>query len=209
MAGTFARWFPVGGWGFPNGATSVGLALGQAAIGPIVTLLIVHFGWRGSFYVLAPLGLLIGAWWYWYGRDRPAQHPAITAEEVRLIEGDRPHEPATAGARRLAPHARASRRVADRGQLLLHELRVLHVRAVAVHLPGGSARFFAAGKRLAVCAAVRDRCRARRSRRAHLRCALQAARCELGLPTARDDRPDPGGGLSDCRRLRDRTRTWP
>ena len=94
MAGTFARWFPEGGWGFPNGATSVGLALGQAAIGPIVTLLIVHFGWRGSFYVFAPLGLLIGAWWYWYGRDRPAQHPAITAEEVRLIEGDRPHEPA-------------------------------------------------------------------------------------------------------------------
>jgi len=94
MAGTFARWFPEGGWGFPNGATSVGLALGQAAIGPIVTLLIVHHGWRGSFYVIAPLGLLIGAWWYWYARDRPAQHPGITAEEVRLIEGDRPQEPA-------------------------------------------------------------------------------------------------------------------
>ena len=94
IGGTFARWFPEGGWGFPNGATSVGLALGQAAIGPIVTLLIVHFGWRGSFYVFAPLGLLIGAWWYWYARDRPAQHPAITAEEVRLIEGDRPQEPA-------------------------------------------------------------------------------------------------------------------
>ncbi len=94
MAGTFARWFPEGGWGFPNGATSVGLALGQAAIGPIVTLLIVHFGWRGSFYVFAPLGLVIGAWWYWYARDRPAQHPAITAEEVRLIEGDRLPEPA-------------------------------------------------------------------------------------------------------------------
>ena len=94
MAGTFARWFPEGGWGFPNGATSVGLALGQAAIGPIVTMLIVHYGWRGSFYVIAPLGLLIGAWWYWYARDRPAQHPGITAEEVRLIEGDRPQEPA-------------------------------------------------------------------------------------------------------------------
>jgi len=94
MAGAFARWFPEGGWGFPNGATSVGLALGQAAIGPIVTLLIVHYGWRGSFYVFAPLGLLIGAWWYWYARDRPAQHPAITAEELRLIESDRPLEPA-------------------------------------------------------------------------------------------------------------------
>ena len=96
IAGAFARWFPAGGWGFPNGATSVGLALGQAAIGPIVTLLIVHFGWRGSFYVFAPLGFAIAAWWYWYGRDRPAQHSAVTAEEARLIEGDRPaNEPET------------------------------------------------------------------------------------------------------------------
>jgi ACS family glucarate transporter-like MFS transporter len=90
MAATFARWFPEGSWGFPNGMLSVGLALGQAAIGPIVTMLIVHYGWRGSFYVFAPLGLLIGAWWYWYGRDRPAQHPDITADEVRLIEGPGP-----------------------------------------------------------------------------------------------------------------------
>jgi ACS family glucarate transporter-like MFS transporter len=95
-AGAFANWFPRGGWAFPNSVLSVGLALGQAAIGPIVTMLIVHYGWRGSFYVLAPLGLLIGAWWYGYGRDRPAEHPAITADEVRLIEGDRSSpEPAT------------------------------------------------------------------------------------------------------------------
>ena len=94
-AGAFARWFPEGSWGFPNGMLSVGLALGQAAIGPIVTLLIVHYGWRGSFYALAPLGLIIGAWWYWYGRDRPDEHPAITAAELQLIEGERrPVEPA-------------------------------------------------------------------------------------------------------------------
>jgi len=95
-AGAFANWFPAGRWAFPNAALSVGLVLGQAAIGPIVTALIVKYGWRESFYLFAPLGLLIGAWWYWYGRDRPAQHPAITDEEVRLIEGDQPsREPAT------------------------------------------------------------------------------------------------------------------
>src|SRR6185295_721795 len=95
-AGAFANWFPAGRWAFPNAALSVGLVLGQAAIGPIVSLLIVKYGWRESFYIFAPLGLLIGAWWYWYGRDQPAQHPAITAEEVRLIEGDQPRrEPET------------------------------------------------------------------------------------------------------------------
>lgn len=89
-AGAFANWFPEGRWAFPNAVLSVGLVLGQAAIGPIVTLLIVKYGWRESFYALAPFGLLSAAWWYWYGRDRPAQHPAITAAEVQLIEGDRP-----------------------------------------------------------------------------------------------------------------------
>lgn len=87
VAGTFARWFPAGSWGFPNGAVSVGLALGQAAIGPLVTFLIVKYGWRESFYAFAPLGLLVAAWWYWYGRDRPDQHPAISAEELREIQG--------------------------------------------------------------------------------------------------------------------------
>jgi ACS family glucarate transporter-like MFS transporter len=95
IAGAFAQWFPAGSWAFPNAALSVGLALGQAAIGPIVTLLIVHYGWRGSFYVLAPLGLIVGAWWYLYGRDRPAEHPDITAEELRLIEDGSRTEPAT------------------------------------------------------------------------------------------------------------------
>ena len=46
VAGTFANWFPVGRWAFPNAVSSSGLALGQAAIGPLVTVLIVHFGWR-------------------------------------------------------------------------------------------------------------------------------------------------------------------
>ena len=94
-AGAFANWFPEGRWAFPNAVLSVGLVLGQAAIGPIVTMLIVKYGWRESFYVLAPFGLLSAAWWYWYGRDRPAQHPAISAAEVRLIEGEHRRAAAT------------------------------------------------------------------------------------------------------------------
>jgi ACS family glucarate transporter-like MFS transporter len=89
MTGTIARWFPTGGWAFPNALNSTGLTIGQAAIGPVVTLLIIHFGWRNSFYALAPLGFLVGAWWYWYGRDRPAEHRAITPEEVALIDHGR------------------------------------------------------------------------------------------------------------------------
>ncbi len=92
MVGSIARWFPAGGWALPNALTSAGLTLGQAALGPIVTLLIVRFGWRESFYLLAPFGFLVGAWWYWYGRDRPAGHRAITQGEIDFI--DRGRDPA-------------------------------------------------------------------------------------------------------------------
>ncbi|MFZ2508861.1 MAG: MFS transporter [Steroidobacteraceae bacterium] len=89
MVGTIARWFPPGGWALPNSLSSMGLTLGQASLGPIVTLLIIQFGWRESFYVLAPAGFLIGAWWYRYGRDRPAEHRSITQQEIELIDRDR------------------------------------------------------------------------------------------------------------------------
>jgi ACS family glucarate transporter-like MFS transporter len=88
-AGAFEKWFPVGGWAMPNAMLSAGLTLGQAAVGPIVTLLIIHYGWRASFYALAPVGLIAGAWWYWYARDVPAEHRAITKAELETINAGR------------------------------------------------------------------------------------------------------------------------
>ncbi len=89
VAGTFANWFPVGNWAFPNAVSSSGLALGQAAIGPLVTVLIVHFGWRASFIWLSPLGFLAAAWWWWYARDTPREHRAVDATELKLIDAKR------------------------------------------------------------------------------------------------------------------------
>lgn len=94
--GAIANWFPVANWAFPNALLSSGLTLGQASLGPLVTLLIIEFGWRESFYVLAPVGLVVGAWWWWYGRDEPAQHHAVSAAELELINAGRV-QPGTAG----------------------------------------------------------------------------------------------------------------
>ena len=36
------------------------------------------FGWRGAFYIYGSLGIVLGAaWWTWF-RDDPAEHPNIT-----------------------------------------------------------------------------------------------------------------------------------
>jgi len=88
-AGTVEAWFPPGHWALPNAVTSAGLSIGQAALGPVVTALIIAFGWRNACYLLAPLGVAVGAWWYWYARDLPVQHPAITPEEVAFIDRGR------------------------------------------------------------------------------------------------------------------------
>lgn len=98
-AAAFANWFPVGGWALPNSLQSTGLTLGQAAVGPLVTLLIVAAGWRGSFLILAPLGLLMAAWWWWYGRDRPAEHRAVGPAELALINANRAPPGGAAGPR--------------------------------------------------------------------------------------------------------------
>ena len=110
MASAFASWFPVGNWALPNAVTNAGLTLAQAALGPVVTTLIYFFGWRMSFYALAPIGLGAAAWWWWYARDTPREHRSVSAAELALIERARPL--------RAAPKT-ASRVLLDRDVLLI------------------------------------------------------------------------------------------
>jgi ACS family glucarate transporter-like MFS transporter len=88
-ARSIANWFPVGSWGFPNAMLTSGLTIGQALTGPLVTLLIVKFGWRESFYALAPLGALAGLWWWRYGTDTPEEHRSISSGELQTIRAGR------------------------------------------------------------------------------------------------------------------------
>lgn len=94
--GTTCAWFPVTGWALPNGMSNAGLTLGSAATGPLIVWLISTVGWRRSFMVTAPLGLLIAAVWWWYARDTPAEHPKVSRSELELIDHNRPIPPPTA-----------------------------------------------------------------------------------------------------------------
>ncbi|MCP5093165.1 MAG: MFS transporter, partial [Gammaproteobacteria bacterium] len=79
--GVVERWFPVGGWALPNGLSSTGLTLGTAATAPVLAWMLTFLGWRQSFVLLAPLGLIGAALWWWYARDNASEHPAANAEE--------------------------------------------------------------------------------------------------------------------------------
>jgi ACS family glucarate transporter-like MFS transporter len=87
--GTTCLWFPVTGWAFPNGLTNAGLTLGSAATGPLIAWLMVTVGWRQSFVVTAPIAFLLAGVWWWYARDRPSDHPAVSRAELDLINAGR------------------------------------------------------------------------------------------------------------------------
>lgn len=87
--GIVANWFPVSGWGLPNGLTSTALTLGAAAAAPLMVWLMQIGGWRGSFFLTAPLAFLIAALWWWYARDYPEQHRGVNSAELDLIQANR------------------------------------------------------------------------------------------------------------------------
>jgi len=59
------------------------------AHGPLIALLIEKFGWRESFYILAPAGVLVGAWWWWYATNTPQEHRAVRPAELQAIRAGR------------------------------------------------------------------------------------------------------------------------
>jgi ACS family glucarate transporter-like MFS transporter len=88
--GTTADWFPIGHWGLPLGLASTALTLGAAAAAPLIVWLVGSYGWRGSFFLTAPVAFLLAAAWWWYVRDYPRDHPKVSPRELALIDADRP-----------------------------------------------------------------------------------------------------------------------
>jgi len=89
QAASVERWFPVGQWALPNAVSSTGLSLGAALAAPIFTVVILQWGWRASFLVFVPIGLLFFSVWWWYARNSPREHPSMGADELATIEANR------------------------------------------------------------------------------------------------------------------------
>jgi MFS transporter, ACS family, glucarate transporter len=86
---SFSQWFPTKERGRAHGIIFMGTRLGGALAPPLAVALIAAIGWRRSFWVFGSLGVVWGIlWWHWF-RDDPAKHPAVNAEELRIIQEDR------------------------------------------------------------------------------------------------------------------------
>src|SRR6478752_10535130 len=81
-----ARWIPFRERGIANGWIFAGVGAGAGLSPPLITYLMIHYGWRSSFWVCAVLGLVAGAVWYLLARDTPAEHPSVAPSELATIE---------------------------------------------------------------------------------------------------------------------------
>jgi sugar phosphate permease len=90
MSRSFSRWFPACERGHANGILFLGSRLG-GAMAPALSLLVIGvWGWRASFIAFGLLGLIWAALWYRWYRDEPADHPAVSADELAWIAQDSP-----------------------------------------------------------------------------------------------------------------------
>ena len=80
-----ARWIPTQERGLANGLIFAGVGVGSAVSPPLVTYLLIHHGWRYSFWMCAFIGLAVGLVWGLASRDQPEQHSWGAATELNAI----------------------------------------------------------------------------------------------------------------------------
>jgi MFS family permease len=100
-----SNWTPAEKRGFAQGITHAFARLGNALTPPLVAWLILLVSWRGSFVVIGTVSFVWAAAWGIYFRDDPADHPGITADDLKRLPTHR-----TKTARRV-PFARLAGRM--------------------------------------------------------------------------------------------------
>ncbi len=74
-----SRWIPKQERGLANGLIFSGVGIGAGLSPPLISYLMLNYGWRASFWVCSVVGLVAGAVWYMISRDTPAEHPGVSA----------------------------------------------------------------------------------------------------------------------------------
>jgi MFS family permease len=88
MSRGLSRWFPLRERGKANGVMFFGSRVGGMLSVPVALLLIDRWGWRLSFVIVGAVGLVWAAAWFAWYRDRPSDHPAVSASELAWIQQD-------------------------------------------------------------------------------------------------------------------------
>jgi MFS transporter, ACS family, glucarate transporter len=85
----FYAWLPAGERGLAQGINNSGARIGAAAALPVIAWAVTTLGWRETFFGLGAIGIVWAIAWYRWFRDSPANHPAMSAGELGVINLDR------------------------------------------------------------------------------------------------------------------------
>jgi ACS family glucarate transporter-like MFS transporter len=85
-----ANWIPSSERGLANGLIFAGVGVGGGIAPPLITYVMITFGWHMAFYVSAAIGALVLIVWLAVVRDRPSEHKVIKQAEIDYIEAGLP-----------------------------------------------------------------------------------------------------------------------
>jgi len=101
-SGVYATWFPFRQWSLVQGLATVAISLGAALTPPLIATLTIEVGWqRAVAWASCPALLILGVW-FWYARNTPQEHWAVSSAELAELNDGR-HVPVDSaiGGRRL------------------------------------------------------------------------------------------------------------
>jgi ACS family glucarate transporter-like MFS transporter len=81
-----AHWIPTRERGIANGWIFAGVGAGAGLTPPLITYVMIHYGWRSSFWLCSLIGFIAAAIWFAIARDTPAEHSRVSVAERTLIE---------------------------------------------------------------------------------------------------------------------------
>jgi MFS transporter, ACS family, glucarate transporter len=82
-------WIPTQERGIANGIIFAGVGVGAGITPPAISYVMIHYGWRSSFWMSAFIGLAAGLVWLVIARDKPEDHPSVSPAELHFIQSGR------------------------------------------------------------------------------------------------------------------------
>ncbi len=83
-----ASWMAPGERARAAGLVLAGVGVGYGLAPPVVSWIMVHYGWRFAFYVFGFVGIVLAVGWYRFATDQPEEHPGVSAAELAHIRSD-------------------------------------------------------------------------------------------------------------------------